>query len=136
MTTPIDDVLDDLVDEYDRLESILDSLSESQWRSESAAPGWTVTDVMIHLAQTEEAVVGTTTRPNEPNRLDRGGVSLDEWVDRQVAAERDEPEVVFARWKSTAARVGRGVARCRSRREVFVGAHTPEAPHARHDAAR
>ena len=32
---------------------------------------------MIHLAQTEEGVVGTTTRPNEPNRLDRGGVPLE-----------------------------------------------------------
>ncbi len=58
VTTPIDDVLDDLVAEYDRLESILESLSDTQWRSESAAPGWTVTDVMIHLAQTEEGVVG------------------------------------------------------------------------------
>ena len=55
MTTPIDDVLEDLVAEYDRLESILESLTDEQWRSESDAPGWTVTDVMIHLAQTEEA---------------------------------------------------------------------------------
>ena len=77
MTTPIDDVLDDLVAEYERLESILDSLSDAQWRSESGAPGWSVTDVMIHLAQTEEAVVATTTRPDEPNRLSRDGGTLE-----------------------------------------------------------
>ena len=62
MTTPIDDVLEDLVAEYDRLESILASLSDAQWRSESAAPGWTVTDVMIHLAQTEEGVSDSAKR--------------------------------------------------------------------------
>ena len=32
--------------------------------------------------------------------MTRDGVTLDEWVDRQVAAERDEPDVVFARWKA------------------------------------
>ena len=65
---------------------------------------------MIHLAQTEEAVVATTTRPDEPNRLSRDGGTLDEWIDMQVAAERDEPAAVFARWK--AARRARRSARC------------------------
>ena len=104
MTTPIDDVLDDLVAEYERLESILDSLSDTQWRSESGAPGWSVTDVMIHLAQTEEAVVATTTRPDEPNRLSRDGGTLDEWIDMQVAAERDEPAAVSRGGKRHGAR--------------------------------
>ena len=62
VTTPIDDVLEDLVAEYDRLESILDSLSDAQWRSESGAPGWTVTDVMIHLA----ADRGRSSRHDDP----------------------------------------------------------------------
>ena len=111
MTTPIDDVLDDLVAEYDRLESILDSLTDEQWRSESDAPGWTVTDVMIHLAQTEEGVVGTTSRPNEPNRLDRGGVTLDEWVDRQVAEERDRAHRRLRPLEGGAPRIGRSASR-------------------------
>jgi uncharacterized protein (TIGR03084 family) len=127
VTTPIDDILEDLVDEYDRLESILDSLSDEQWRSESGAAGWTVTDVMIHLAQTEEGVVGTTTRPNEPNRLDRGGVTLDEWVDRQVAAERDEPEIVFARWKA-ARRASVDALRAADPDARYAWAHTPLKP--------
>ena len=63
VTTPIDDVLEDLVAEYDRLESILASLTDDAVaKSSRRAPGWTVTDVMIHLAQTEEGVVGTTSR--------------------------------------------------------------------------
>ncbi len=127
MSTPIDDVLADLVDEYDRLESILDGLSDAQWRSESDAPGWTVTDVMIHLAQTEEAVVGTTTRPNEPNRLDRGGGTLDAWVDAEVAAERDEPSVVFARWKA-ARRASIDALRSADPDARYSWAHTPLKP--------
>ncbi len=127
MTTPIDDVLEDLVAEYDRLESILASLSDAQWRSESAAPGWTVTDVMIHLAQTEEGVVATTSRPNEPNRLTRDGGTLDEWVDRQVAAERDEPDVVFARWKA-ARRASVDALRAADPDARYAWAHTPLKP--------
>ncbi len=127
MTTPIDDVLDDLVAEYERLESILDSLSDAQWRSESGAPGWSVTDVMIHLAQTEEAVVATTTRPDEPNRLSRDGGTLDEWIDMQVAAERDEPAVVFARWKA-ARRASVGALHAADPDARFAWAHTPLKP--------
>ncbi|NND75600.1 MAG: wyosine base formation domain-containing protein, partial [Ilumatobacter sp.] len=40
MTTPIDDVLDDVRAEYAQLESILDSLTSSQWEAPSMAPGW------------------------------------------------------------------------------------------------
>ena len=127
MTTPIDDVLDDLVAEYDRLESILSGLTDDQWRSESGAPGWSVTDVMIHLAQTEEAVVATTSRPNEPNRLSREGVTLDEWVDQQVASERDEPEVVFDRWKA-ARRASVDALRAAEPDAKFSWAHTPLKP--------
>ena len=136
VTTPIDDVLEDLVAEYDRLESILDSLSDAQWRSESGAPGWTVTDVMIHLA----ADRGRSSRHNDPAERAEPpgprGVMLDEWVDRQVVAERDEPEVVFARWKAARRAVGRGPPGRGPRREVCLGAHTPQAPNARHHAAR
>ncbi|HTN81716.1 MAG TPA: maleylpyruvate isomerase family mycothiol-dependent enzyme [Acidimicrobiales bacterium] len=127
MTTPIDDVLEDLVDEYERLESILESLSDAQWRSPSDAAGWTVTDVMIHLAQTEEAVVATTSRPNEPNRLDRGAGTLDDWVDAQVAAERDEPAVVFARWKA-ARRASVDALRAADPDARYAWAHTPLKP--------
>ena len=48
----------------------------------SAAPGWSVTDVMLHLAQTEEAVVNTT-RPQAGSAVtaeaaDGTGPSVDE----------------------------------------------------------
>ena len=57
-------VFDDLEAEDERLEAILASLDEGSWVSPSAAPGWSIVDVVLHLAQTDEAVIqavaGTT----------------------------------------------------------------------------
>jgi uncharacterized protein (TIGR03083 family) len=52
-------VFDDLAAEQERLEGILDGLDEAQWASPSDAAGWTVADVMLHVAQSEESVVVT-----------------------------------------------------------------------------
>jgi hypothetical protein len=46
-------ILDDLGAEQERLEKILSGLDEAQWRSASAAEGWTIADVVLHLAQSE-----------------------------------------------------------------------------------
>ena len=51
------DVFDDLEAEQDRLERVLLGLAADAWLSPSGAPGWSVADVVLHLAQTEEAVV-------------------------------------------------------------------------------
>ena len=45
-------IFDDLEAELDRLEAILERLTPEQWETESAAPGWTMVDVVLHLAQT------------------------------------------------------------------------------------
>src|SRR5215475_12463091 len=50
-------IIDDLEAEEERLESILDGLDDAAWRSPSAAEGWSVADVVLHLAQSEDAVV-------------------------------------------------------------------------------
>ena len=91
-------VIDDLEAEQERLEAILEALDEAAWRSPSAAEGWSVADVVLHLAQTEDAVVwmatgGDADRP----RLQAPGV--DDAAERMVQAERAEPAVVFERWK-------------------------------------
>ena len=56
-------IFDDLTAEQDRLEAALAGLTEAQWASPSAAAGWTVTDTVLHLAQTEEAVLATVAGP-------------------------------------------------------------------------
>ncbi len=97
------DVFDDLVAEQERLEDILSTFDDGAWRSESAAQGWTVTDVVLHLAQSEEAVVASaSTSDNSADELrafDRRGRTLDDVMDQRVEAERAAPDVVFERWR-------------------------------------
>ena len=51
------EIFDDLVAEEDRLDAILSELDDEEWDSPSGAVGWTITDVVLHLAQTNEVVV-------------------------------------------------------------------------------
>ena len=91
-------VIDDLEAEQDRLEAILDGLDDAQMSAQSAAPGWTVADVVLHLAQSEEAVVasvgGATLRPASGS-----GGTVDQIMDDLVTAQRAEPAVIFQRWR-------------------------------------
>jgi len=91
-------IFDDLEAELDRLEEILTGLGDDQWAAPSAATGWSVTDVVLHLAQSEEAVVastgGATLRPGPGS-----GATVDQIMDDLVRAERAEPSVVFQRWR-------------------------------------
>jgi hypothetical protein len=92
------DIFGDLVAEQDRLEAILSGLASDDWHTASGAVGWTVADVVLHLAQTEEAVVASVA-----GKVD-GGVdwgaeaeTLDDAVNRMVSAERSAPHEVFRR---------------------------------------
>jgi uncharacterized protein (TIGR03084 family) len=91
-------IFDDLEAEQDRLEEILDGLDGAQWAAPSAAPGWSVADVVLHLAQSEEAVVastgGATLRPGPGS-----GATVDQIMDDLVRAERAGPPVIFQRWR-------------------------------------
>ena len=91
-------IFDDLEAEQDRLEEILAGLGDEQWAAPSAAAGWSVADVVLHLAQSEEAVVasvdGATLRPESGS-----GGTVDQIMDDLVTAQRAEPAVVFGRWR-------------------------------------
>jgi uncharacterized protein (TIGR03084 family) len=94
-------VFDDLAAEQDRLEKILSGLDEAQWTSPSAAAGWTVTDVVLHLAQSEESVLVSVSGGDLRTGLGAAaGGTVGERVADLVQAERAAPEVVFSRWRS------------------------------------
>lgn len=97
-STPIDDVLADLVAEYDRLEAILAGLSDAQWDTPSGAEGWSVGDVVAHLALTEEAVITTLARP------DTGWAErerpLDDEVNDEVREAAMQGPAAFERWRA------------------------------------
>jgi uncharacterized protein (TIGR03084 family) len=91
-------IFDDLEAEQERLQRILDGLDEAQWASPSGAAGWTVADVVLHLAQTEEAVVASTAGISL-GLPQASGRTMDEVMDELVQAERVAPTQVFQRWR-------------------------------------
>ena len=93
------DVTADLAAEQERLEKLLATLTDEQWGSPSAAPGWTITDVVIHLAQTEELVSASIASGGRGEVWERGDQTLDDAVAAVVAADQAPPAEVFERWK-------------------------------------
>ena len=93
-------VFDDLGAELSRLEDILAGLDEAQWMAPSAAAGWTVADVVLHLAQSEEAVQATMTGGDLRTGLAAAaGATIGERAEAAVRAERGAPAEVFGRWR-------------------------------------
>jgi len=93
-------IFEDLEAEQNRLDGILAGLDDTQWAAPSAAAGWTVSDVVLHLAQTEEAVAATVAGEGLQAPP---GASVDEIMNRLVRAERTRPDQVFRRWQEARA---------------------------------
>lgn len=98
MRATFDDVLADLATEFDRLDAILSGLSDSDWQVQSGAPEWTVHQVLIHLALSEEAVASTLSKPAE--RWTSRDNSLDEVMDAEVRHTQETPSETLARWRA------------------------------------
>ena len=92
-------IIDDLEAEQDRLEAILASLDAAGWATPSLAAGWTVCDVVLHLAQTEEAAAATVVTPIADRTRATEPRGVDDAAERMVGAERAAPEAVFDRWR-------------------------------------
>ena len=65
-------VIDDFVAETLRLQGILGLLTPAQWQAESGAGGWSVADVVLHLAQSDESVAASADGADHRARR-RGG---------------------------------------------------------------
>ena len=92
-------MITDLEAELMRIEALLQSLDEAAWLTESSAAGWTVADVVLHLAQSEEAVIDAAAGRNLLESRQLVGSSVDEIMDNWVRAERAAGDVVFDRWQ-------------------------------------
>jgi uncharacterized protein (TIGR03084 family) len=93
------EIFEDLEAEQDALEAVLAALPEDAWLTESAAPGWTVADTVLHLAQSEEAVVATTGGRGDALTWSRYGDSVDAAMAALVEEQRTGPAEIFQRWK-------------------------------------
>lgn len=99
---PAVDVFDDLEAEHERLGVILRGLDDEGWRRPSAAAGWSVADVVLHLTQSDEFIV-TPGAPASDGAMDRAGfagASVDEVMAELVRRDGAEPEEILQRWES------------------------------------
>ena len=97
------DVIDDLDAEQQQIDRMLAGIDDAAWDAPSAAEGWSIADVVLHLAQSEEAVVARTKGTSLADALPEalvGAASMDDMMARWVASERAPGPEVFARWRN------------------------------------
>ena len=102
------DVIDDLAAEQNAIDRMVAELDDAGWNAQSGAKGWTIADVLLHLAQSEEAVLLSTQGTSLADALPAalvGATSMDDMMDRWVASKRAPGPEVLDRWRraSTAA---------------------------------
>lgn len=104
----MDDVVEALATQDEELTGLLAGRSDAEWQRPSPCEGWSVSDVVLHLAQTNElALASVEGRFDElASELARGDAvgSVDDAAALAVARERGSPPAaVLARWRESAA---------------------------------
>lgn len=107
----VDEILTALTEQQRELDDVLASLTEPQWATPTPrCPGWTVTDVILHLSQTDELAIASVTGrfPYKLEVLAGGSAPAEVSVDAGAAALVDRergapPSEVYDRWRSGAA---------------------------------
>ena len=96
-----------LAEQHGELNGLLSGLEESDWQRRSRCEGWTVADVVLHLAQTDGlAIASAGGRFAEAVGELAGGLaaaSVDDGAAQMVARERGQPpKALLARWRTGA----------------------------------
>lgn len=124
------ETLDALTAQHQELEDLLAPLDDARWSAPTPrCPGWDVSDVVLHLAQTDEMALGSVTG-HFTETLEvlaaglRATTSVDDGAGALVASQRGAPpEEVHERWRRGAAalRAAFGAADPRARVQWVVG---------------
>jgi uncharacterized protein (TIGR03084 family) len=120
----MDDILEALGEQHAELESIVAPLDDDGWARPSRCEGWTVSDVVLHLAQTDEmaraSLSGRFTEHLEGIARSWGeATDVDQGAAAMVDAERGRPPAeVHERWRSGATELRSMLADCDPSRRV------------------
>jgi uncharacterized protein (TIGR03084 family) len=88
--------------------SLVGGLSDSQWNAFTRCDGWRISDVVLHLAQSDEMAIASLNGSFQVETADHthgwgGATSVDESVAMMVERERGAPFVdLLGRWTSSA----------------------------------
>ncbi len=112
-------IVADLASEQDELTRMLTSCSPGDWSRPSRCAGWTVADVVLHLAQTNELAIASAenTFPAIAAGFAVSPDATQETVDAAAAArvegERDTaPDLLRARWETSVRKLDRALLAC------------------------
>src|SRR5436305_9194991 len=109
LTDDMDPVVTALADQQTELTGILAGLDDADWQRPSRCEGWTVADVVLHLAQTNEMAIASVDG-RLPDYLAEVGRQLgdapqsnvDDGAALMVAKQRDRPlDELKARWRAS-----------------------------------
>jgi uncharacterized protein (TIGR03084 family) len=131
-TQVYDAVLAALADQDAELDGLVAGLDEAGWsRPTPRCPGWTISDVLLHVAQTDEAAAASAER-----RLPTGAsvfgnpegrspdMTADDLADLAVTAQRGPSgKEIYDRWRAASAAQGEALRACDpgDRLRWFVG---------------
>ena len=104
----MDVIIEALVDQFDELRRLTSGLDDGGWAVASRCDGWTLSDVMLHLAQTNELAIASLQDrfESQVGEFVRGGGaagSVDAAADVSVSLERGAPgPAILDRWLRSA----------------------------------
>jgi len=111
------EIVEALGAQHAELDAALDPLDDADWARPSRCPGWTVADVVLHLAQTDELAASNARGDTGGN--DWAGGDVDSVVDAAVARERGAPPAeVLRRWRAAASAVRESLASADPRQPI------------------
>jgi uncharacterized protein (TIGR03084 family) len=106
----VDAIVAALAAQQDELDGILREATDADWDTPTRCPGWTVSDVVLHLAQTDEfalaSVEGRIAEPVANWTGTDGAATVDDRAGALVAQQRGAPpQEVLERWRAGASSV-------------------------------
>ena len=120
-TQPMDDILAALAAQNDEIDRMIRDLDEDGWALPSRCPDWSIADVVLHLAQTNEMAVASAQRRFTDIHAAFGsaaaaapaGATVDDLAGLAVAAERGRPaKEIYERWRAASAAQAEAFAAC------------------------
>jgi|SRR5581483_951680 len=119
-TGVFDDVLRALAEQDDELDGLLAGLDDAGWALPSRCPGWSISDVVLHLAQTDEMALASAEQRfadavsafgSPPGAAP--GASVDDLAGLAVELQRGRPPAeVHQRWREAAAAARKALGAC------------------------
>ena len=119
-TAVFDGILTALAAQDDELDGLLAGLDDAGWATPSRCPGWSIADVVLHLAQTDEMAQASAEQRfsdavrafgNPPGA--EPGANVDDLAGLAVEAQRGRPPAeILQRWREAAAAERKAMGAC------------------------